>query len=80
MRMIGTLALAVLTISLASCGTVRFKAEPGVVPCPALIDYTPEQQAQAAAAVEAGLPDIVTTMLADYKGVRDQIRTCRAAR
>ena len=46
--------------------------------CPPIVEYSPADQAQAAAEVET-LSDasIVVQMLSDYAVLRDQARTCR---
>ena len=46
--------------------------------CPPVIDYSPSEQAGAAAEVVA-LPEdaIVVRMLSDYAVLRDQTRACR---
>jgi len=50
----------------------------GQVPCPSVVEYSPTDQASAAAEVEA-LPDgaVVVGMLSDYAVLRDQVRACR---
>lgn len=61
-------------LSLAACATAA--SEPPAL-CPPVVDYTPAEQAQAAAELER-LPEsgTVVRMMIDYAVLRDQARAC----
>jgi len=69
-------ALAIATISLTGCATVR--SEDGrFATCPPVVEYTGEFQARAAEEL-ALLPEgsMIAEMLSDYAVMRDQARAC----
>ena len=67
--------LGIAMLWLSACAMGGFD---GQVPCPSVVEYSPTDQASAAAEVEA-LPDgaVVVGMLSDYAVLRDQVRACR---
>ena len=70
------LALALLTTLTAGCATAPSSA------CPREVDYSPEQQKQAALELQAMPANSIVrgTMMPDYGRLRDQARACRQAR
>lgn len=69
-------ALAIATISLTGCATVR--SEDGrLATCPPVVEYGREFQARAAEEL-ALLPEgsAVAEMLSDYAVMREQVRAC----
>ena len=70
------LALALLTTLTAGCETALSSA------CPREVDYSPEQQKQAALELQAMPPNSIVrgTMIPDYGRLRDQARACRQPR
>lgn len=69
------LALALLTMSISGCQTALSNA------CPREVDYTAEQQKQAALELQALPRDgmVRGTFMPDYGRLRDQARACRGA-
>jgi len=66
--------LAVVTLSLASCGTAT--TDTGA--CPTPVVYSHEQQDRAAAELETlPLGSVLTIMVEDYGRERAQLRACR---
>lgn len=67
------IAATILLLSLIGCGKT-------ISSCPPLVDYTAEEQNQAADELEAGLArgdGMLPRMIGDYSLLRDQIRACR---
>ena len=60
---------------LAGCATVGSDIK---APCPPVVDYTPTNQASAAAEIETlSETSLVVRMLSDYAVLRQQARACR---
>ena len=68
-------ALLIATLWLSACATVSSDAR---VPCPPVVPYSANDQARAAAEIEAlSEGSVVVRMLSDYAVMRDQARACR---
>ena len=68
------MALALLTTSIAGCATANSNGA-----CPREVEYSDEQQRQAADELSALPRDSIVrgTMMPDYGRLRDQARACR---
>lgn len=64
--------IAILLLGLAGCTTTT------VAVCPAIVDYTPGQQDEAADELLVLPPgSIITQMLLDYGELRNRLRACQ---
>lgn len=62
---------AIMAVSLIGCATVVSDT------CPSLVDYTPEEQNQAADELESISPSsLIARMIGDYGVLREQVRAC----
>ena len=69
-------ALALLTLSTSGCATASSSGA-----CPREVEYSPVQQSQAAAELQALPRDglVRGTFMPDYARLRDQARACRGS-
>ena len=72
-------ALAIVTSLLSACATVSSEPVDGV--CPAVVEYSRDEQHRAAAEIEA-LPEgaVIVDWLANYAVLRDQAQMCSRVR
>ncbi len=61
---------------LTSCSTASYEPKSQRLTCPDVVEYTCEQQKQAAEELALGLTPMLSEMSRDYKVSRDQARTC----